>query len=192
MKAIKIGLALLLLAANVFMGFKLVETIKEPIDFERISGERVKDAVSTLEDIRATQLAYRGMHGSYTASWDTLISFARDSSIVFEKIIGDPNDSTVTVVRDTITVSVKDSLFKGDMNRINNLNRVPHTADAKFEMSAAIITKNEVEIPAFEATVPYRVLFNGLDGKYYKDKWYDNLKVGDINLGTTTGNWDKG
>jgi len=191
MKAIKLVLALILLAANVFMGFKLVETIKEPIDFERISGERIGDAVSSLEDIRATQLAYRGMHGAYTGSWDSLMSFARDSSIVYEKIIGDPNDSTVTVVRETISVLVKDSLFKGNMDRINNLNRVPHTTDAKFELQAGMITKNEVEIPAFEAAVPYRTLFNGLDGKYFKDKWYDLLKVGDINLGTTTGNWDK-
>lgn len=192
MKAIKILLALVLLVANVFMGFKLVETIKEPIDFERISGERIDDAVSNLEDIRACQMAYRASNGVYTASWDTLLSYARDSSIVYEKIIGDPNDSTVVVQRQTITVPVIDSLFKGDMNRINMLSSVPHTSDAKFELNAAMITKNEVDIPAFEAAVPYRVLFNGLDGKYYKDKWYDLLKVGDINLGTTTGNWDKG
>ncbi len=191
MKAIKIVLALLLIVANVFMGFKLVETIKEPIDFERISGERIADAVSNLEDIRATQMAYRTMNGTYTASWDTLLSFARDSSIVYEKIIGDPNDSTVVVTRETITVAVKDSLFKGDMGRINSLNKVPHTSDRIFDLAATTIVKNEVEIPAFEAAVPYRVLFNGLEGKYFKDKWYDLLKVGDINLGTTTGNWKK-
>jgi len=191
MKGIKILLALLLLAANVFMGFKLVETIKEPIDFERISGERIGDAVASLEDIRATQIAYRGMNGTYTASWDTLMSFARDSSIIYEKIIGDPNDSTIVVQRQTIVVPVIDSLFHGDLERINNMSHVPHTTDSKFELAAKMITKNEVEIPAFEAAVPYRVLFNGLDGKYFKDKWYDLLKVGDINLGTTTGNWDK-
>jgi len=185
-------LGILLLAANVFLGFKLVETIKEPIDFERISGERMDAAVAVLEDARATQIAYRNMYGTYAGTWDSLKSFARDSSIVYEKIIGDPNDSTVVVTRETISIPARDSLFKGDMNRINTMDIVPFTENERFDLQAGKITKNEVEIPAFEVKARYRTIFNGLKPKYYKDKWDAFMKVGDINEGTTTGNWDKG
>lgn len=189
MKPIRLLLILLLAAASVFMGYKLMRTIQEPIEFEQLSQERRDNTIQRLKDIRTVQLAHKARSGRYTGSFDTLINFAKTDSIMLEKIIGDPNDSTVQVIRDTTYIAIMDTIFKGERGRVDSMRYIPHGKGSTFSLAATTIEKNEIEIPAFEASAPYTTVYNGLIKKFYKDRWFDSMTVGSLTDGTTNGNW---
>ena len=83
-----------------------------------------------------------------------------------------------------------DSLFNGNIAEVDELPFIPFSGKDSMEIEAKIITKNEVEIPAFEVRIPYQKLYNGMVKKYYANKWNSSMKVGDIREGTTSGTWD--
>ncbi len=191
MKILRFILNLLLTIAICVVGYFLFLSIKEPIDFERESNLR-KDAVITkLKKIRSAQLAHKDIHGRFCGDFDTLINMIKTDSFNVMKVIGDPNDSTVVVTQEMVKVSMLDSLFEEQPELVDALPKVPYTKDADFDIDARMITKNEVEVPAFEVSVPYEILYDGLIKKYYQDKVGYDLKVGDIYEGTTSGNWEK-
>ncbi len=191
MKIIRLVLSILLLAACVYMVYSLWLTIKEPIEFEAQRTIRDDDTVVKLKDIRLAQIAHRTRKGTYAASFDSLLYFLKNDSLEFVKQIGDPNDTTVVAETVVTYKLVKDSLFKNDMQKINNLPNVPHgTPGAKFNIDAGVITKNDIEIPVFEVGVPYPTLYEGLIPKYFQNKAEKSLSVGSMTEGTTSGNWE--
>lgn len=59
-------------------------SIMGPIDFESAKKSREKAIISRLIDIRKAQLEYRNLNeGNYTASFDTLIAFVKNSKLPF-------------------------------------------------------------------------------------------------------------
>lgn len=170
---------------------KLFESVKEPIEFDRLSAAREEAAIEKLVKIRNSQIAYKSKYGKYASTFDSLKMFLKKDTMMVEKIIGDPNDSTVVVTKEMIPIVVLDSLFKRKTHLVDSLDKVPYTNNSKFTLESDVIVKNEIEIPAFEVGTPYTTLFKGLVPKYYKNRWYDKLAVGSIKDGTTTGNWKK-
>lgn len=102
--------------------------------------------------------------------------------------------------RDTNYVSVKSSIF-GDNFDTSDFDIVPNTNNqAKFDLKSTIfLTKSNVEVPLFEASVPYDVYLKGLNRQQIVNlneeaktlKKFAGLKVGDISSpNNNAGNWE--
>lgn len=200
----KIAFKLFLLVVIVGLGYMVIESIMEPVRFNQEKDKRDQAVIHKLEDIRAGELAYRKINGSYTASWDTLIDFLKTSEFFIVKEVADPNDTTYTkTIRDTLgTISVIDSLYNHrDHFNVEHLKYVPipakYFANETFELQVGEITRGGVPVQVFESQSHYNVMLKGLDNqliinlikKVEEMNKYAGLKVGSLTEASTEGNW---
>lgn len=188
MKALRVVFILALLALSGYLIYELYKTIEEPIVFEQQRKQRDEATIAKLEFIREVQLAYRAQTDTFADSFDRIRSFVLNDSLDVEKVIGDPNDSTVVVKREIVKVPVRDTLLVNSGIDIDSIEFIPNSSK-KFDIQARYITKNDIEIPAFQVSAPYDEIYAGLIRKYYADKSGDIMRVGSITEGTTSGNW---
>ena len=211
----KIVIQVVLAVAIVVLAYLLWDSINNPIRFNR-EKDRIEDAtIQRLKDIRTAQLAYRSEYGQFTGDFDTLINFLKTDSFSVVKAIGSVPDSMIEelgrkkaelqaleeglISRDTIRLSVKDSLFRAGYP-IDSLRFAPYTQGYEFELGAGILeTGSKVSVRVFEAKVPYDILLSGLDRQLiinYKETrekitGYPGLKVGSLEEATNNaGNWE--
>ncbi len=200
-------LRVLLTIAILILAFALYRSISTPIEFRKEKSKRYNATIEKLKDIRTAQLAYKSEYGKFTGGFDTLINFLKTDSFRVVKAIGFVPDSlteaqalaTNLVSRDTIKISVKDSLFKRRYN-IDRLPYVPYTDNKKFKMAAGVIeTASGVDVQVFEAKVHNNILLRGLNDQLVinlndeaeKLEQYPGLKVGDLDEPTNNaGNWE--
>ena len=206
----KIVIQLVLWVVIGFLGYLVFNSVNGPVKFNKIKQARYAKAVENLRDIRTAQLAHRTITGKFEKNPEKLIAFIdtakftltqrRDSSFIrYNKIlrIDEPKD---TVVIDTLGyASVKDSLFKSNRHKIM-MNVPVKDVDAKFEMNAGFINKNDLRIPVFEAKVSKDILLHdqdkdllaqekevvsvdGVNGPF--------LSVGSMTEVMTSGNWPR-
>lgn len=173
MRIINIALSIVILLLAAYLYY----IISQPIKFEKEKKKRYTEVIDQLKQIRTTQLAYKAEHGKYTPDFNELINFAKNGKFTVVKRIGNVDDTTSVVIRDTSYISVKDSLFKNNIS-IDSLPYIPFTGGKKFSMNAGIIEKGRVQVPVFEVidTQPFD-----------KD---DILKVGSMSEPTNAGNWE--
>ena len=97
-------------------------------------------------------------------------------------------------------IAVKDTLFhsRTDFN-IDSLAYIPFSGKQKVEMEAAIKTVSGVQVPLFEARMPWRALLSGMDNQLRinldaecEDKGqFKGLQVGSISApNNNAGNWE--
>ncbi|HYX09337.1 MAG TPA: hypothetical protein VE912_21570, partial [Bacteroidales bacterium] len=187
---------IILTVAIVVLGYLIIESIMKPIRFNRQKDMRWNATIERLKDIRTAELAYKSEYGKFTGSFDTLINFVEADSFSVVKAIGTVPDSLTEaqalaqnlVVRDTIPVSVKDSLF-GKSFPVDSLQYVPYATDHKFTLGAGEIeTGSKVTVQVFEAKVPNSILLHGMDEQLvanFNDErikltGYAGLKVGSL------------
>jgi len=198
---------IILTVAIVVLGYLIIESIMKPIRFNRQKDTRWNATIERLKDIRTAELAYKSEYGKFTGSFDTLINFVEADSFSVVKAIGTVPDSLTEaqalaqnlVVRDTIPVSVKDSLF-GKSFPVDSLQYVPYATDHKFTLGAGEIeTGSKVTVQVFEAKVPNSILLHGMDEQLvanFNDErikltGYAGLKVGSLTEATNNaGNWE--
>lgn len=187
------------------MGYLVYESIQRPLRFEAERNIRYEAAIQRLKDIRSAQVAYKSQNTKYTASFDTLITFLKEGSFNVIKQIGDLDDSADIqagrIIRDTVKVSVLDSLFKQGYP-VDSLRFVPYTDNAEFEMGTANLEAGAVNVNVFEAKVANDVLLKDLKELYLQDlinfnadrermTGYAGLKVGSLEETTNNaGNWE--
>ncbi|MDR1729144.1 MAG: hypothetical protein LBR52_00570 [Prevotellaceae bacterium] len=219
----------LLGVAIVFMAYLCYSSIMTPIRFEAEKAVRDEAVKRRLIDIRKAQIEFLNLNQRYTGSFDTLIYFVKTakSPIVLKK--GELTDAQMekglteekaltltpeeapqygienyeefraSFVRDTSYVSVLESAF-GRNFPIDSIRYVPFTDKAQFEMEATSKpSASGIQIPLFEARVPFALYLNGLDkqeiinlidARKTQEK-YEGLKVGDINSpNNNVGNWE--
>lgn len=212
----KTFIQIILAIAIVILGYLLVESIMNPIRFNRERVKREKAAISRLEDIRTAQIAFKTEKGRYTGSFDTLINFVKNDSFSVVKSIGSIPDSLYNalgprkaeiealrkglITRDTIKVPVLDSLFDPNYP-IDSLRYVPYTNGKEFFLGRNVIeTASGVKVDVFEANVLNDVLLNGLDSQLIINYNEERLKITDfpgLRLGSlkeatnNAGNWEK-
>ena len=192
-----------LLAAICVVAYFVYESVQKPIRFNNEKDRRYDATVQRLKDIRTAQVAYRSEYKKYTGSFDTLVEFLKNGSFKVVKQIGDEDDSVTVasgkIIRDTILVSVLDSLFKKGY-QVDSLRFVPFTqGDIQFELGTANIVAGNVTVNVFEAKIPFDILLKGLDPQllvnYNADRegktGYAGLKVGSLTETTNNvGNWE--
>ncbi|MDQ3050041.1 MAG: hypothetical protein M3Q95_04055 [Bacteroidota bacterium] len=173
MKPISIILTVVIL----ILSFLIFRSIYEPIKFNKEKDHRYSFVIKRLKDIRTAQLAYKSENGSYTGSFDTLLNFVKNGRFSLIKQIGNVEDSAAVIIRDTIFVSVKDSLFPGNYP-IDSIPYVPFGKGAKFNLQAGEIEKGKVKVKVFEAED---------SAPFDKNKV---LKVGSMTEPSNAGNWE--
>jgi len=211
----KTAIQVVLAVAIIVLAYLLWESINKPIRFNREKDRIERATIQRLKDIRTAQLAFRSEHGRFTGDFDSLITFLKTDSFSVVKAIGSVPDSMIELLgrkkaelqalkeglisRDTIRLSVKDSLFKAGYP-IDSLRYAPFTKGYEFELGAGVLeTASKVVVRVFEAKVPYDVLLAGLDRQLiinYKETrekitGYPGLKVGSLEEATNNaGNWE--
>lgn len=194
----------LLAVSIIVLGYLLVESIQQPIRFQQEQRKRYNKTIERLKDIRSSQLAYRSVYGEFTGSFDTLIDFVKHDSFSVVMAIGfedeDEEVASEEIIRDTIRVSVRDSLFSPGYP-VDSLRYVPFTGGREefFLGAGEVMTGSGLAVKVFEAHVHNDVLLAGLDRQLVinmndersqRDQ-FPGLRVGSLTETTNNaGNWE--
>jgi hypothetical protein len=206
----KTALQIILAIIIVVLGYLLYESIMQPIRFNRDRDIRIKAAIVKLKDIRELQVAYKGVYGKYTGSFDTLIGFFKNDSFIIDKLIQVAKYNTDEITEkeaikkgfikvEKTRIAVKDSILIPNYV-INEIRIVPFTDNKEFTMAAGeVSTASGVAVKVFEAYTLYEDLLRGLDEQlvinYIEEREkitkFRGLKVGSLGEATNNaGNWE--
>jgi len=187
----------------IVIGYLIYTSIQEPVIFEKQRKFRESIGIERLKDIRTLQVAYKSKYNKFTSSIDSLIDFYNTGEITVVKQVGSMDDSLAVaqkrVYRDSIKIAVRDTLLKRDGFIVDSIKFIPFSGKKQVEMKAIIGKVSGVEVPLFEATIPYEILLNDLNrqllvnlksDREMVDK-YPGLKVGSIEApNNNAGNWE--
>ena len=119
---------------------------------------------------------------------------------MLEKLQEAYKQGTPVVYSVTSMVPVKDTLFTNRPDfHIDSLAYIPFSGGVKTEMESAIKLVSGVNVPLFEARMPYKALCKGLDNQLRinldaerKDQnKYEGLQVGSVTApNNNAGNWE--
>lgn len=73
--------------------YLLVDSISQPVKFNKEKAAREKVGIERLKDIRTLQNAYKSVHGKYTDNFDSLKTFYVSEDIIVKLQIGSRDDS---------------------------------------------------------------------------------------------------
>jgi len=150
--------------------------VYDPIQFNKVKEKRYQKVIDRLKDIRAAQLAHQEITGTFEKDFDGLVKFIdtaefvltqrRDTTYLdqeYKKAYGVDKYKDDYVVDTLGYASVKDSLFKNS-DRYKKMMIIPvDGVDAKFEMTAGTIVKNDSKLSVFEVKVPKKILLSDQD-----------------------------
>ncbi|HBL79893.1 MULTISPECIES: hypothetical protein [Aequorivita] len=211
----KLVIQIVLWIVIIFLGWKLWNSVMGPVEFNKIKEARYVKVIQNLKDIQAAELAHKEITGSFTGDWDSLINFIdtakfaitqrRDTSyadVAKNKAFGISEGYFIEEsLIDTLGFTpVKDSLY-GSTNRYKTMMNVPvEGVDAKFDLKAGKITKNDATYSVFEAKVSKKVVLGDLDKDLLAQEMQvqsvdgvngPDIKVGSLEDVNTSGNWPK-
>ena len=202
-----------------FLAYMLYKSIIGPVEFNKIKKARYAKVIDNLKDIRAGELAYQELTGSFTGSFDSLVQFIdtaefaitirRDTSypdVAKNRAFGlDPQKGGYyieDIIIDTLSFyPVRDSLYGGDKDRYGKMMNVPvENVDAKFELEAGKLDKNGTLYSVFEAKVAKDVILSDQNKDLLSQEKETvsvdgvngaYIRVGSMNDVDTGGNWPK-
>lgn len=209
------------------LAYLIVESVMEPVNFNKDKEAREQVAIQRLKDIRDLQVAFKSEYGHFSPTIDSLKMFYNDGAINVVMQLGSKDDSLAVLNTANLKkrnprikpeqmlelykqgerlvfqienkLAVKDTLFKGrtDFN-IDSIAFIPFCGDSVL-IEAAIKKVSGVQVPLFEASMPYKSLLRGLDNQLRinldaerEDTGrYPGLKVGSITApNNNAGNWE--
>ena len=212
----------------ILLGYLIVKGVMKPIKFNEERAAREAVAIQKLKDIRELQVAYKNKYGKFASALDTLVDFYKNDKMVINMQIGSVNDSVMVAHTDAVKkankgitdkglyelyqkgdhnlvfsikseIPVKDTLLKREDFNIDQIADIPFTNGKKIEMKSIVKQVSGVDVPLFEANIPYDDLLEGMDHqllvnlKSERDKMnkFPGLKVGSIdNPNNNAGNWE--
>ena len=213
-KGLKIGINVALLALVVFLAIRFYNDMMQPIHFKKKFEYRTEIVKDKMIKIRDVELAYLDQYGKFTSDFDTLINFIKSDSLKVVKAEGEVPDSLYIkygkkdseiraldlgiIKRDTIKISVRDSLFKKGI--CDTLRFIPYSnLSEEFQLQAGILTTlSKLKRPVLELKVHNNSYTKGLDEQSIinlNDAARDNQKFPGLIIGSmyevsTSGNWD--
>ena len=190
------------------LGYLIYQSVTGPIEFKKVKEERFSKVISTLKDIRDSQVAYRTVNGKYANDFKSLVAFVdtgkytitqqRDSSYMeFDKVYGIDMLKEITIIDTLGFVAVKDSNFR-DSDRYKTMMNVPYAEGEKFSIKADVVDKGGYSAPVFEVKVSKDVILAD-QPKDLRDRENaqisveevngPEIKVGSLTDVSTNGNW---
>jgi hypothetical protein len=209
----KTVLQISLFIVAVVLAYFIYKSIQEPIQFEKAKKARYDATVEKLKDIRKAELAYKGVYGKFTGSWDTLLNFIMNESVITVRKVGELNDSMVEqgiterkalemglIIRDSVRVPALEAVF-GKGYDAKSLKYVPVPGEpTEFNLGATIIiTGSGIGVPVFQAKAHNNVILRGLEQQLVinlNDQRRTNEKYPGLMVGSLTetvnnaGNWE--
>ncbi|MDR1172883.1 MAG: hypothetical protein LBL24_10545 [Bacteroidales bacterium] len=198
----KTVIQVILIVAIFAVAYFVYESIQQPLRFNAEQKQRYAATIQRLKDIRSAEVAYRSEYKRYTGSFDTLIDYLKTGTFKVVMQIGDEDDSAAVsggkIIRDTIRISVLDSLFKKGYP-VDSIRYVPFTQGVEFELGTANLEAGKVNVNVFEAKISSDLLLEGLDPQLLVNfnnaekqrTGYAGLKVGSLEETTNNaGNWE--
>ena len=92
--------------------YLIVDSIQQPVKFNKIRAYRESIAIQRLKDLRDLQVAYKNVNGRYVSTVDSLKKFYNEGKIVVVMQVGSKDDSLAMAT--TKKVKAKLRRFKGD------------------------------------------------------------------------------
>ncbi len=206
--------------------YAIWNSVQEPVQFQKDTKARETIAIQRLKDIRTLQDAFKGANGRFTANIDSLINFYHNDSIKIIRQIGSMDDSAAVantealkkknrkitneqlleyyekgmnlVLSIEVAIPVKDTLLKRGDFKPEDLKTIPFSGKPII-MNALVKQVSGVDVPLFEACMPYEDYLVGLDRQYIinlkceaEDMGrYPGLKVGSVDApNNNAGNWE--
>ena len=209
----KTVLQILLSIVAIVLAFFIYKSIQRPIEFEKAKKVRYDATIERLKDIRKAELAYKSVYGKFTGSWDTLINFLENESVISVRKIGELTDSMLEagltekkaielglIISDSIRVNAKEATFGKDFDA-KSLKMIPVPGEpAEFTLGATVIvTGSGIGVPVFEARAHNNVILRDLDRQLVinlndqrrTNEKYPGLKVGSLTETiNNAGNWE--
>ena len=199
----KILMFVILPLAIIGLAYAVIASIQEPIKFGKLKGQREKVGIQRLKDIRTLQVAYKSKYGKFCPSIDSLISFYKNGQITIVRQIGSFDDSLAVaqkrVHRDSIKINVKDTLLKREDFNPDSLRTIPFSGGQLVQIQTVIKSVSGVDVPLFEAAMPYEALLKDLNRQLIVNLWhertdsnrYPGLKIGSVDSpNNNAGNWE--
>ncbi|HKM12858.1 MAG TPA: hypothetical protein PL115_02175 [Bacteroidales bacterium] len=188
----------------VVLAVLIVRSINEPVKFNHEKDARQEVAIQRLKDLREIQTTFKSAFGYYAPVMDTLIDFYNNGKITIVRQIGSMDDSIAVakklVRRENIEIFVRDTLFHSRPDFcIDSLRYIPFSHGDTVIMSAVNKMVSGVNVPLFEAKMPYNSLLKGMDRQLVINliadredtERYPGLMVGSIeNPNNNAGNWE--
>ena len=186
------------------LAYLIVNSIMEPVKFNKERSAREADAITLLKDIRTLQVAYKNVHNHYAPVMDSLIDFYNNGEMTIVKQIGSMDDSLAVarklVKRETIKMKVRDTILVDRPDfKAENLRTIPYSGGDTVIMKSVVKTVSGVNVPLFEADIPFNSLLKGMDHQLLVNlnfertdqNRYPGLQVGSIeNPNNNAGNWE--
>ena len=227
-KTLKTILCIVLLPVIVYLVYAIVASIMEPVNFNKQKDIRSAVAVQRLKDIRTLEVAYKSATGHYTADPDSLILFYNTGKMDIIMQVGSNDDSLAVVNTEKLkkqnrkitpqemyerylkgenlvfsiknSIPVKDTLFHSRTDFVaDSIKYIPFSSKMPVEMDAIVKTVSGVDVPLFEAKMPYKALLKGLDNQLRinldadcrASNRYEGLQVGSVTApNNNAGNWE--
>ena len=227
-KSVKILLEVLLAIVAVGLVYLIYSSIMEPVNFNKEKAHRQAVAVQRLKDIRTLEVAFKSVNNHFTASIDSLKDFYENGKMDVVMQVGSADDSVAVantaairkqnkkitneellalsqkgmplVFSITTPIAVKDTLFNGREDFcIDSLAYIPFSGGQKTIMDAIVKKVSGVDVPLFEAKMPWRALLRGmdnqlrinLDAECEAQSRYQGLQVGSVSApNNNAGNWE--
>ena len=228
-KAVKAIVSIVLLLAIVGITYKIVQSIQEPVKFNKAVKAREAVAIQRMKDIRDLQVAYKSVNGKFASTLDSLILFYNTGNMEVLMQVGSNDDSLAVAHTEAIKkanrkitaqelynlylagdknlvftvkseIPVRDTLFRSRTDFvIDSLKYIPFSGKQLTEMEAVIKKVSGVDVPLFEARMPYKKLLKGLDNQLRinldadrkAQNRFEGLQVGSVNTpNNNAGNWE--
>jgi hypothetical protein len=211
----KLVLQLLLWLVIIFLGWKLFNSVNGPVEFNKIKEVRYAKVIKNLKDIKAAEMAYNEITGSFTGDFDSLVRFIdtaqfanverRDTSyadVAKNRAFGITEGYFIEdVVLDTLGFTpVKDALYEGSERYKTMMNIPVQGIDARFELQSGKLEKSGAVYSVFEAKISKDIILEGLDPDLIVQEKQvvsvegvngASIKVGSMTEVDTSGNWPK-
>ena len=220
---------LVLPAIIVALVYAIVTSIMKPVNFNKETAYRSEVGIQRLKDIRTLQVAYKSVNNKFCSTVDSLKDFYLNGQMEVIMQVGSQDDSVAVAHTDAVKkanrkitaadlyqmylagdknlvfsvankIPVKDTLFNGrtDFN-IDSLKYIPFSGKSPVQMEAVTKLVSGVQVPLFEAKMPYRLLLKGLDNQLRinldaerrDQNRYEGLQVGSVTApNNNAGNWE--
>lgn len=188
----------------ILLAFLIIRSIQQPVKFNKEKNLREAAAIVKLKDIRTLQVAYKNVNGKFAPCIDSLIDFYNNGKMTVIRSIGSMDDSVAVaqgkVKREAIEIPVRDTLLKNRPDfKASELKVIPFSDGDEIIMHETIKEVSGVDVPLFEAQIPYASLLKGMDRQLLVNLVYERLEtdrfpglqVGSIeNPNNNAGNWE--
>ena len=192
---VKMIVSVLLLFVIAGLVYVIVQSVMQPVNFNKQMEYRKGVGVQRMKDLRTLQEAYKSVYGKFSQSADSLADFYKNGQMEVLMQIGS-NDDSVAVAnteklkkssRGKLTpemmyklyqegqnlvfsisskINVRDTIFKNRSDfNIDSLRYIPFSQGDTIQMDAIIKEVSGVKVPLFEARMPYKSLLKGLDNQ---------------------------